>query len=43
MRSILPVYNESVAFGVFEGVTGTNGSDRFMRQDVSTIITLRNN
>lgn len=42
MRSVYPVYNTNVDYGVFEGITGTNGSDRFMRQTVSTTITLRN-
>lgn len=42
MRSVNPVYNENVDYPVFEGVTGTNGSDRFMRQTVSTTIQIRN-
>ena len=42
MRSLLPVYAKPVDFGEFEGTTGTNGSDRFMRQDISTTITIRN-
>ncbi len=42
MRSLLPVYNQSENYGEFEGAAGTDGSDRFLRQDVSTTITLRN-
>ncbi len=42
LRSLLPVYNQSEIFGEFEGATGTGGSDRFLRQDVSTTISIRN-
>lgn len=42
MRSQLPVYTQPVDFAEFEGVAGTDGSDRFMRQDISTTITVRN-
>ncbi|MEY4642230.1 MAG: hypothetical protein RLZZ227_2224 [Pseudomonadota bacterium] len=42
MRSLNPVYNENVAYPVFQDVAGTNGSDRFMRQNVTTTIQLRN-
>jgi type IV pilus assembly protein PilW len=42
MRSVNPVYNENVAYPEFEGVPGTDGSDRFMRQNVTTTIQIRN-
>lgn len=42
MRSIFSVYNENVDFPEFDGVTGTDGSDRFMRQTVTTTIQIRN-
>ena len=42
MRSLLPVFNENVAFDEFEGVAGTDGADRYLRQDLSSIITIRN-
>jgi type IV pilus assembly protein PilW len=42
MRSVYPIYDGNVAYGDFEGVSGTSGSDRFMRQTVSTTIQIRN-
>ena len=42
MRSVYPVYNKAVAYDAFEGVTGTSGSDAYMRQVISSTITLRN-
>jgi type IV pilus assembly protein PilW len=42
MRSLLPVFNENVAYEEFEGVAGTDGADRYLRQDLSSIITIRN-
>lgn len=42
MRSVNPVYNQDVAYPEFEGVADTDGSDRFMRQTVSTTIRIRN-
>lgn len=42
MRSIFPVYNLNVDFGEFMGVDATDGSDRFMRQIVTTTIQIRN-
>jgi type IV pilus assembly protein PilW len=42
MRSLSPVYNVDTPYGVFGDTTGTDGSDRFMRQTVSTTIKIRN-
>ncbi len=42
MRSVNPVYTTNVDYPVFEGVAGTNGSDLFMRQYVSSTIMIRN-
>lgn len=42
MRSVNPVYNQDVDYPEFEGVADTDGSDRFMRQTVSTTIRIRN-
>ncbi|HTR01533.1 MAG TPA: PilW family protein [Candidatus Acidoferrum sp.] len=42
MRSLYPVYNSNTAYPVFEGVTGTDGSDRYMRQYAATTIRIRN-
>jgi type IV pilus assembly protein PilW len=42
MRSVYPIYDDNVAYGDFEGVSGTSGADRFMRQTVSTTIQIRN-
>lgn len=42
MRSVYPVYNENTAYGEFMGIAGTDGSDRFLRQVVSTTIKIRN-
>lgn len=42
MRSINPVYPKNVSFGTFEGITGTNGSDRFLRKDITTTVRIRN-
>lgn len=42
MRSINPVYTRDEAYGTFQGITGTDGSDRFMRQVVTTTLQIRN-
>ncbi len=42
MRSVNPVYANSETYSVFEGVTGTDGSDRYMRQTISSTIMIRN-
>ena len=42
MRSINSVYNEDLTFAKFEGINGTDGADRFMRQDLSTTVRIRN-
>jgi len=42
MRSVNPVFNQDVAYPEFEGISDTDGSDRFMRQNVSTTIRIRN-
>jgi type IV pilus assembly protein PilW len=42
MRSVFPVYNETVAYDEFMGIDDTDGSDRFMRQLVGTTIQIRN-
>ena len=42
LRSINAVYTSNVDYPVFEGVTGTDGSDRYMRQTVSSTIMIRN-
>jgi len=42
MRSVFPVYNENTPFGEFMGIDDTDGSDRYMRQIVSTTIKIRN-
>ena len=42
MRSINPVYNRDEPYGVFQGIADTDGSDRFMRQLVTTTIQIRN-
>jgi len=43
MRSIYPVYNKAMSYGTFEGISGTSGSDAYMRQTLSTTIMMRNN
>jgi type IV pilus assembly protein PilW len=42
MRSINPIYPKSVAYGTFENIAGTNGSDRFLRKDITTTVRIRN-
>ncbi len=42
MRSINPVYNSNETYPAFMGISGTGGSDRFMRQIVTTTIQIRN-
>lgn len=42
LRSLQPVYPQDVAYDEFMGITGTDGSDRFMRETFSTTIGLRN-
>lgn len=42
MRSINPVYTRDEDYGTFQGITGTDGSDRFMRQVVTTTLQVRN-
>jgi type IV pilus assembly protein PilW len=43
MRSIYPVYNKAMSYGTFEGISGTSGSDAYMRQTLSTTVMMRNN
>jgi type IV pilus assembly protein PilW len=42
MRSINPIYPKNVAYGAFENIAGTNGSDRFLRKDITTTVRIRN-
>lgn len=42
MRSVYPVYNRNETYPLFMGVAGTGGADRFMRQNITTTVTLRN-
>ena len=42
MRSINPVYANNETYPVFEGITGTDGTDRYMRQTVSSTVMIRN-
>lgn len=42
MRSVNPVYTRDEDYGTFQGISGTNGSDRFMRQVVTTTLQVRN-
>lgn len=42
LRSIHPVYPRDEDYGVFQGVVGSDGSDRFMRKAVSMTLQLRN-
>lgn len=42
MRSNYPIYSSNETYSAFQGIAGTNGSDRYMRQLITTTIQLRN-
>lgn len=42
LRSLYPVYNTPQTYSAFMNIKGTEGSDRYLRQQVTTTIQLRN-
>jgi type IV pilus assembly protein PilW len=42
LRSLQPVYQHDIAYDEFMGITGTDGSDRFLHETFSTTINVRN-